>query len=78
MLFFPSSFFGGQFFSFLLLFCVGGGEQGKTHERPGTDQVISGPMRGLEKKTAPDGANKHPDIQTWQLFDLIGPVGPIQ
>ena len=25
------------------------------NERPGTDHVISGPMRGL-KKTAPDGA----------------------
>ena len=29
-----------------------------TIERPGTDHVISGPMRGL-KKTASDGADKH-------------------
>ena len=28
---------------------LGGREGGKTNERPGTDLVISGPMRGLEK-----------------------------
>ena len=42
-------------------------EGGLTNERPGTDHVISGPMRGLEK-TAPDGANTHththPDMAT--------------
>ena len=26
-----------------------GGERGRNNERPGTDHVISGPMRGLEK-----------------------------
>ena len=31
--------------------------RGRTNERPGTDHVISGPMRGLGK-TAPDGANR--------------------
>ena len=30
---------------------------GRTNERPGTDHVTSGPMRGL-KKTASNGANK--------------------
>ena len=34
-----------------------------TNERPGTDHVISGPMRGL-KKPAFDGANKLTDTQT--------------
>ena len=28
----------------------GGGEQGRTNERPGTDHVTSGLMKGLEKK----------------------------
>ena len=40
-----------------------GGEPWRTNERPGTDHVISGPMRGLEK-TATDGANRHPEIHT--------------
>ena len=31
---------------------------GRINERPGTDHVVSGPMRGL-KKTAPDGADTH-------------------
>ena len=34
-----------------------------TNERPGTDHVISGPMRGL-KKTASDGANRQTNTQT--------------
>ena len=32
--------------------------EGGTNKRPGTDHVISGPMRGLGKKTAPNGADK--------------------
>ena len=43
----------------------GGGEQGRTNERPGTDHVISGPMGGVEK-TAPDGAN----TQTHRHLDM--------
>ena len=39
-----------------------------TDERPGTDHVISGPMRGL-KKTASDGANKQTDTHTDRLYD---------
>ena len=39
----------------------GGG--GGTNERPGTDHVTRGPMRGL-KKTAPDGANTPTDMAT--------------
>ena len=31
------------------IYFLGGREGGKTNERPGTDLVISGPMRGLEK-----------------------------
>ena len=42
-------------------------------KRPGTDHVISRLMRGL-KKTAPNVS----ETQTWQLYDWIGPVGPIQ
>ena len=34
-----------------------------TKERPGTDHVIAGPIRGLEK-TASDGADKPTDTQT--------------
>ena len=41
----------------------GGDEGGRINERPGTDHVISGPMRDL-KKTAPDGADKHTDMVT--------------
>ena len=36
---------------------MGGG--GLTNERPGTDHVISGSMRGLNRQT-----DKHPDIAT--------------
>ena len=36
---------------------------GKGNERPGTDLVTSGPMRGLEKN-AFDGANKQTKRQT--------------
>ena len=41
---------------------MGGGVQGGTggNERPGTDPLTSGPMRGLEK-TAPDGTEPHTD-----------------
>ena len=48
----------------------GGG--GRTNERPGTDHVESGPMRGLEK-TAPNVTDKQTDTQTfkqtWQLYN---------
>ena len=37
---------------------MGGGLGGSTNERPGTDHVISGSMRGLNK-TAPDGTDRH-------------------
>ena len=33
-------------------------EGGRTNDRPGTDHVISGPMRGLEKNCT-DGADRH-------------------
>jgi hypothetical protein len=40
------------------------GREGRmTNERPGTDHVTSGPMRGL-KKTALDGAHRHSDRYT--------------
>ena len=32
-------------------------EGGSTNERPGTDHVTSGPMRGLEKKLQPMAQN---------------------
>ena len=44
---------GGDFF-----FLGGGG-----NERPGTDHMTSGPIRGL-KKTAPDGTDRQADRQT--------------
>ena len=49
---------GEGFFYFL------GGWGESTNERPGNDHVISGPMRGLEKKTASDGANTQTHKQT--------------
>ena len=36
---------------------------GLNNERPGTDHVISGPMRGLQK-TASDGAERQTNTQT--------------
>ena len=36
---------------------------GRTNERPGTDQVISRPMRDL-KKSAPDGTEPQTDMAT--------------
>ena len=57
----------------------GGREGGRTNERPGTDHVISGPMRGLGKNCT-DGADRqtdrHPDRRTWRLYDQLGPEGP--
>ena len=41
----------------------GGREGGRTNERPGTDHVISGPMRVLEK-TASHGADIQRDMAT--------------
>ena len=49
---------------------------GGTNERPGTDHVTSGPMRGLEKNCT--WWRKHTSKRIWRLYDLIGPVGPIQ
>ena len=48
-----------------------------TNERPGTDHVISGPMRGL--KNASDGADKQTDIHCLLLFVTSGHVtlGPV-
>ena len=37
---------------------------GGTNERPGSDHVISGPMRGLRKT-----ANTQTDIKTWRFYD---------
>ena len=41
----------------------GKGGEGRPMKGLGTDHVISGPMRGLEK-TASDGADKHTNRQT--------------
>ena len=48
--------------------CGGGWlrERGRTNERPGTDHVTSGQMRGF-KKSAPNGTNKQTD--TWRLYN---------
>ena len=48
----------------------GGGSKKRTNEVPGTDQVISRPMRDL-KKTAPDGANRQTDIHTDMATQLV-------
>ena len=40
---------------------------GSTNERPGTDHVISGPMRGVEK-TSPDGADRQTSRRTCRLY----------
>ena len=49
----------------------GGGEGGRTNEKPGTDHVTSGPIKGLEK-TATDGTDTQTSRQTsrltWQLY----------
>ena len=47
----------------------GGGGQERTNERPGTDHVISGPMRGLEKKLHPmPQTHKYTNKQTVGLI----------
>ena len=38
------------------------GGRGRTNEKPGTDHVTSGPMRGL-KENCSRWQNTHPDIQ---------------
>ena len=43
-------------------------EGGRTNKRPGTDHLISVPMRGL-KKNCTFGANIQTDTRTWQLYD---------
>ena len=40
-----------------------GREGGRTNERPGSDHLISGPMRGLGKN-CPNGADRHTHSQT--------------
>ena len=53
--------------------------RGRTNDRPGTDHVTSGPMRGLKKKCTRWRTYPHnPTQRTWRLNDWIGPVGPIQ
>ena len=44
---------------------------GRTNETPGTDHVISGPKRGLNK-TAPDSAGRQTDRQTDKHTDGHG------
>ena len=41
-----------------------GGGGGRPMRGPRTDHVTSGPMRGLEKKTALDGANRQTHTHT--------------
>ena len=55
---------------------TGGGrerEGGMTNERPGTDHVISGQMRGLKKLHPMAQTSRHPDIKmdrrTERLYD---------
>ena len=47
---------------------------GSTNERPGTDHVITGPMRGLKKNCTQWRTQTH--RRTWQLYDQLGPEGP--
>ena len=50
-----------------------------TNQTTGTDHVISGPMRTLDKKTASDGAHTHTYTQTdIATLRLNRPSGPIQ
>ena len=60
----------------LIFFIKGGG----TIRGLGTYHVISGPIRGLEKNCIQwlKQTDRTTHGQTWQLYDLIGPVGPIQ
>ena len=46
-------------------------EWGGTNERPGTDHVTSGPMRGLEKNCTRwrRHTNTQTEKRTWQLHD---------
>ena len=58
----------------------GGAGGGRTNERPGTDQVTSGPMRRLKNtpKAAHNSTTPQLHTRTWRLYDWIGPLGPIQ
>ena len=49
-------------------------KRGRTNERPRTDHVISGPIRGLEKNCT--RWRRHLHTRTWPLYDQLGPVGP--
>ena len=70
----PSSFFRRS--KHLLLLCVffWGGGRGGTNETPGTDHVIWGPMRGLEKnctqrRTPTDGhGDSMTEMAQWGRF----------
>ena len=50
-----------------------GGKAGLTNERPWTDHVISGPMRGLNNFFT--GRGQHSDRQTLRLYDQLGQEG---
>ena len=50
---------------------AGGGGEGLTNERLGSEHVIWGPMRGF-KKIALGGDNTQTDRQTLQLLERIG------
>ena len=61
--------------AFLFWGGVGGG---LTNERPQTDHVIRGPMRGLEKNRIGRGqTHKQTDTLTLRLLDQLGPEGPV-
>ena len=44
------------------------GEGGGTNERPGTDHVTKGPMRGLQKLQLMPQTDTEKDIWTWRLY----------
>ena len=48
---------------------------GLTNERPQTDHVITGPMRGLEKNRM--GRGHGDNTRTSRLVDQLGPEGRV-
>ena len=48
-----------------------------TNERPQTDHVIRGPMRGLKKNCMGRGHRQQADGRTSQLLDQLGPEGRV-